>query len=222
MHDMKPKQSSDATGGSGAASGKSGQDYKSRLDAILAKAGNNNPIARAQAKAQPPSGQAPQPAAGQPVTAMPAIPQAPAPAPAQPQDPNQRLQQILAMAGQTPAQRAQAQAQQKSQQTSQQAVAAFLSGCQAYFAALAQDATKMMRMEAEFGGVGNTDDYYLRCYADAKGGAFWDLSGEDIDYQLQNTPIAQYALYDNYYRGIPDAVMRQAVGSAKQVSCHVV
>lgn len=200
------------------------QDYRSKLDAILAKAGENNPIAKAQAKSVP----KPQsPAAAVPPPSVPPAAQAAQPAAPQtgapvPQDPSQKLQQILAMAGQTPAQRAQYQAKQKAQQSSQQSSAAFSAGVQAYLQALQQDPRKMLRAEAEFGGVGNTDEYYLRCYADAQGNVFWDLSGEDVDYQLQSTPIHQYGLYDNYYRGVPDAVMRQAFASAQQVSCTVV
>ena len=183
----------------------SGSSYKSRLDEILAKAGGNNPIAAAQAKN---TGKA---------AAQPPIPPAAQPAQANPADPSQRLQQILTMAGQTPAQRAQAQAQQAQQNN----VNNLNQGIAQYLQALQQDITKMLQIDAEFPNLGSPDDYYLRCYADVNGNMFWDLHGNDIDYQLQNTVMTKYQLHEDYYKGIPDTDLRAVFSTAKIHRCLV-
>lgn len=201
--------------------------YKSKLDEILAKAGGNNPIAAAQAKnlgksqPQPPSQPMPQTTgmAGKPVTPqapaatpppVPAVPVQPA-APGTAQNPNDRLQQILAMAGQTPAQRAQTQAQQALANNA--ANVAQLLG--AYMQAVSQDPRKLLCCDIEFSSnAGANTEIYFKCYADAAGNIYWDVFGEDIDYTVQNQKIAGYGLFDNYYRGVPDADFRTDMAQA--------
>ncbi len=204
--------------------------YKSKLDEILAKAGNNNPIAAAQAKnlgktqpqqaaAQPPAqatSQAPAPSA-------PVAPAAPAPAvpaaPAAPQNPNDRLQQILSMAGKTPAQRAQAQAQQNLANNAAN-VAQML---QNYVQALSQDPRKLLCCDVEFSAnPGANTEIYFKCYADAAGNIYWDVFGEDIDYTVSGLRMANYGLFDNYYRGVADADLRADMATATIHSSSVV
>lgn len=202
--------------------------YASKLEQILAKAGQNNPIAKMQGKApqqptaQPPAAPAPAaqpPAARSPMPATPApAPAAPA-APSAPQTPQDRLQQILAMAGQTPAQRAQSQAQQ-AQASAQANIAAML---QAYMQAVSQDPRKILRCDIEFSpNPGANTEIYFKCYADASGQVYWDAFGEDIDYTVSNTKIDGYGLIENYYRGVPDADFRADMATAKIHSHGVV
>lgn len=236
--------SKDLPGRTGGASGSGG--YKSKLDEILAKAGNNNPIAAAQAKnlgktqpqapapsqPKPPlphtTGMAPQapPAAptasqAQPAPA-PAAPVPPAAAPAAPgatQNPNDRLQQILAMAGQTPAQRAQAQAQQALANNA----AGIAQMLQNYLMAVSQDPRKLLCCDIEFSSnSGANTEIYFKCYADAAGNVYWDAFGEDIDYTVQNAKIAGYGLFDNYYRGVTDADFRTDMSTATVHSSQIV
>lgn len=198
-------------GGSGGQPAQGG--YKSRLDEILAKAGANNPIAAAQAKniqpaptaAQPQAPAAPQPPqAPPPVLPNTAVPGS-APQPAAPQagpvDPNARLQQILAMAGKTPAQRAQAQAQQ----AAANAAAGIQAVIQAYMQAVAQDPRKALMCDIEFqANPQANDDVYFKCYGDAAGNIYWDVFGNDISY-IMPSRIASFHLYDDYYKGVPHA-----------------
>ena len=187
--------------------------YASKLEQIQAQAGQNNPIAKMQnMPQQQPAAQAPgaQPAARAPVPAAP-VP-APAPqAPAAPQTPQDRLQQILAMAGQTPAQRAQAQAQQ-AHASAQANIAAML---QSYLQAVSQDPRKILHCDIEFAAnQGANADIWFKCYGDAAGNIYWDVFGEDISYTVSNTKIDGYALFDNYYRGVPDADFRADMATA--------
>lgn len=206
----------------------SGSGYQSKLDEILARAGNNNPIAAAQARntgkaaAQPSPNNTSQSNPAQtpqavPPAAQPPMPPAAQPAPANPADPSQKLQQILAMAGQTPAQRAQSQAQQAQQNN----VNNLNQGIAQYLQALQQDITKMLQIDAEFPNLGSPDEYYLRCYADVNGNMFWDLHGNDIDYQLQNTVMTKYQLHEDYYKGIPDTDLKAVFSTAKIHRCLV-
>lgn len=207
--------------GSKSGSQPSGQaQYKSRLDEILARAGNNNPIAAAQAKA----GQAtqPDPAAKAPIQ-QPGPPQltsqppaqttgfAPQPAaPAQPQDPADKLQQILSMAGKTPAQRAQMQ----TQQAAANAAANIQAIIQNYMNAASQDFKKVLNCDIEFSGnPGANDALWFKCYDDQCGNICWDIFGIDIAYIIP-PQISQYALYDDYYRGVPHANFMAAMATA--------
>lgn len=211
---------------------KSSGGYKSKLDEILAKAGNNNPIAAAQAKNTGKAAQAAsQPAAQQPAPAPAPAPAAPAPppaaapapmppvAPGTPQDPNDRLQQILAMAGQTPAQRAQAQAQQALASNAAN-IAQML---QNYLMAVTQDPRKLLCCDIEFSSnQGANTDIYFKCYGDANGNVYWDVFGEDIDYTVQGTKTSGHGIYDNYYRGVPDAEFRADMATATVHSSNIV
>ena len=221
--------------------------YKSKLDEILAKAGTNNPIAAAQAKnlgktqqqapapSQPQSptpsqplpqttGMAPQPAppAAQPPVPAPAAPvptAPPASAPGAPQNPNDRLQQILAMAGQTPAQRAQTQAQQALANNAAN-IAQML---QNYLMAVSQDPRKILCCDIEFASnPGANTEVYFKCYADAAGNAYWDVFGEDIDYTVQGLKTTGYGLFDNYYRGVTDADFRADMATATVHSSQII
>lgn len=215
-----PQGSTPKDGGAGKPAGQGG--YKSKLEEILAKAGNNNPIAAAQAKnqgkpAQPaasvPATAAPAPAA-QPVPAAPVAPTAPA-VPGQPQNPGDRLQQILAMAGQTPAQRAQAQAQQNLANNA----AGILAMLQGYLQAVSQDPRKVLACDIEFSAnPGANADMYFKCYADQAGNLYWDVFGDDISYVVPSR-IASYQLYDDYYKGVTDADF-QADMAAATVHSH--
>lgn len=174
--------------------------YKSKLDEILAQAGNNNPIAAAQAKnTGKAAAQATQP---QVVTPVPATPIPPAaPAQSAPQNPNDRLQQILAMAGKTPAQRAQAQAQQN-QASGAANIQAML---QAYMQSVAQDPRKVLKCDIEFqANPGANDELYFKCYADQNNNIYWDVFGLDISHVIP-TRIGNYQLYDDYYKGVTHA-----------------
>ena len=182
--------------------------YKSRLDEILAKAGNNNPIAAAQARAPQQPAAAPQAQAAQPQVPPAAVP-APA-AQAQPQNPNDRLQQILAMAGQTPAQRAQAQAQQNLANNA----AGIMAMLQGYMQAVAQDPRKVLACDIEFSAnPGANADVYFKCYADQAGSLYWDVFGDDISYVVPSR-IGNYRLYDDYYKGVADADFQADMASA--------
>lgn len=225
----KPQGGTPKNDGSKPGSKPAGQaQYKSKLDEILARAGNNNPIAAAQAK----TGQAPQPdpAAKTPVQ-QPGPPQitpqppaqttgfAPQPtAPAQPQDPADKLQQILSMAGKTPAQRAQMQAQQAAANTAANIQAMI----QNYMTAVAQDPRKVLNCDIEFpGNPGANDALWFKCYADQNGNTYWDAFGVDIAYIIP-PKIAQYALYDDYYRGIPQADFMADIATATVHSHSIV
>lgn len=168
---------------------KSSGSYQSRLDQILAKAGKNNPIAANQAK---PNQEKPgeEPVCGAFIAGG-----------AGPQD---KLSQILARAGQTPAQRAQSQAQAK--QANQQAYVNNM--LQGFMSALAQDPAKLLKCDIEFSGnAGANDDLYFKCYVDTRNNIFWDAFGSDISYIIPST-WDQYAVYPDYYRGIPDQAFR--------------
>ena len=206
------------------------QGYASKLDEILAKAGQNNPIAKMQAKPAPQAAPAPppaQPAQNLPQTTgmapQPAAPVVPAPAQTtapQPQSPQDKLSQILAMAGKTPAQRAQAQAAQA--QASQAAnVQAVLAG---YVQAVAQDPRKILQCEIEFQSTsGASDTVYFKCYADQAGNVYWDAFGVDIGY-IVPTGIGNYQLptMDDYFRGIPDQVFQADMATATIHSNQIV
>lgn len=214
----------------------SGSGYKSKLDEILAKAGGNNPIAAAQARnlgkpaaPQPtpnnttPPGLASQPQSQLPGPTPPPMTPPPAgPVPQQPQanpaDPTQRLQQILAMAGQTPAQRAQSQAQQAQQNNAAQ----FQNMVNQYLQALQQNPHKIMMIEAEFPNLSGPDDYFLQCHADITGAIVWAVHGVDIDYQLQNTTFTKHKLHDNFYNAVPDADLKAVFSTAIITSFHVI
>lgn len=193
--------------------------YKSRLDAILAKAGSNNPIAAAQSKtAQPPATQpaAPVSPAVPPVAATPVPPAGPAQT--APQNPNDRLQQILAMAGQTPAQRAQTQAQQN-QAASAANIQAML---QAYMQSVAQDPRKVLKCDIEFqANPGANDELYFKCYADQNNNIYWDVFGLDISHVIP-TRIGNYQLYDDYYKGVTHADFMADMATATVHSHQVV
>lgn len=159
--------------------------YQSRLDQILAQAGKNNLVAASQAKQAKPDQNKP----GSESVCGAFI--------AGPQD---KLSQILAQAGQTPAQRAQSQTQAK--QANQQAYINNM--LQGFMSALTQDPTKLLKCDIEFSGnAGANDDLYFKCYADAKNNIFWDVFGSDISYIIPGS-WDQYAIYQDYYRGIPD------------------
>lgn len=192
--------------------------YKSRLDQILAQAGSNNPIAAAQAKNQP-KASTKDPTTGQ-ITPQPAATMAPTapPAPAAPQDPNQKLQQILAMAGQTPAQRAQSQAQ-AAQMNSLANIQAMINS---YMQALSQDARKVLKCDIEFSvNPGANDDVYFRCYVGQNNIIYWDVFGQDISHLIPNR-IANYALYDDYYKGVPDSDFQSDMATATVHSHQIV
>lgn len=191
--------------------------YRSKLDEILAQAGNNNPIAAAQAKNQPKTSIR-NPATGQ-ITPVPTTPIPPAtPAPAAPQNPNDRLQQILAMAGKTPAQRAQAQAQQN-QASGAANIQTMLN---AYMQALSQDARKVLMCDIEFAAnPGANDDVYFRCYVGQNNIVYWDVFGQDISHLIPNR-IANYALYDDYYKGVPDSDFQADMTTATVHSHQIV
>lgn len=219
-----PQGNTPKDGGAAKPAGQGG--YKSKLEEILAKAGNNNPIAAAQAKnlgktaqqPQQPAQQSPQPQQA-PQAPAPAAPAAPQPAaPAQPQNPNDRLQQILAMAGQTPAQRSQTQAQQAQAQQAAN-IQAMLQG---YLQALAQDPRKILECDVEFpANPGANDTIYIKCYADASNNIYWDVFGDDISYIIPGR-IANYQLLDYYYRGITDADFQADMATATVRSHRIV
>lgn len=193
--------------------------YKSRLDQILAKAGNNNPIAAAQARTQS-GAQTKDPATGQatPQPAAAIAPPAPAPAQNKPQNPNDRLQQILAMAGKTPAQRAQAQAQQN-QAANAANIQAML---QSYLQSLSQDPRKVLKCDIEFqANPGANDDLYFRCYVDQNNNIYWDVFGLDIAHVVP-ARIQNYCLYDDYYKGVPDADFQADMATATVHSSSIV
>lgn len=169
--------------------GKPSGSYQSRLDQILAQAGKNNPIAASQAK---PNQEKPgeEPVCGTFVAGN--------------SDPQDKLSQILAKAGQTPAQRAQSQARAK-QANPQAYVNNMLQG---FMSALVQDPAKLLKCDIEFSGnAGANDDLYFKCYVDAKNNIFWDVFGSDISYIIPGA-WDQYAVYQDYYRGIPDQAFR--------------
>lgn len=204
-----PKDSEKKTSGS--------TGYKSKLDEILAQAGNNNPIAAAQAKnTGKAAAQATQP---QVVTHVPATPIPPAaPAQSAPQNPNDRLQQILAMAGKTPAQRAQAQAQQN-QASGAANIQAML---QAYMQSVAQDPRKVLKCDIEFqANPGANDELYFKCYADQNNNIYWDVFGLDIAHVIP-ARISNYQLYDDYYKGVTHADFMADMATATVHSHQVV
>lgn len=198
-----PQGTTPKASGSGQGASQAG-GYKSRLDEILAKAGANNPIAAAQARNAPPA----QPAPGgpqQPAQQAPAQPAPPplsaAPAPQQAQTPADKLQQILAMAGKTPAQRAQYHAQQ----AAASAAANIQAMLQGYMQAVSQDPRKVLRCDIEFqANPGANEEAYFKCYGDAAGNIYWDMFGNDISYIVPSR-IASFHLYDDYYKGVPNA-----------------
>ena len=229
MQDFSTPQGQTSKNSAGKAPASSG-GYKSKLEEILAKAGSNNPIAAAQAKnpgktpAAPPQAPvlspAPAPATAPVTPAAPtAVPSTPAAAPAAPQNPNDRLHQILAMAGQTPAQRAQTQAQQ----TLANNAANIAQMLQNYIQQLSQDPRKLLCCDIEFSAnPGANTEIYFKCYADANGNIYWDVFGEDIDYTVQGLKMANYGLFDNYYRGVADADLRADMATATVHSSRIV
>lgn len=149
--------------------------------------------------------QAPTPAAP-PVTAPAVQPSAPA----QPQSHKDRLAQILAMAGKTPAQRAQAQAQQNLANNA----AGILAMLQNYIQAVSQDPRKVLACDVEFScNPGANADIYFKCYADANGNVYWDVFGDDISYVVPPR-ISNYQLYDDYYKGVADADFQADMATA--------
>lgn len=171
---------------------KPSDSYQSRLDQILAQAGKNNPIAASQTKQAKPDQNKP---GGESVCGT---------FIAGPSCPQDKLSQILTQAGQTPAQRAQSQTQAK--QANQQAYVNNM--LQGFMSALVQDPAKLLKCDIEFAGnAGANDDLYFKCYVDAKNNIFWDVFGSDISYIIPGS-WDQYAVYQDYYRGIPDQAFR--------------
>lgn len=236
MINMKPgKDANDGRGHAGAGMAGSGQDYQSRLASILAKAGGQAgtpaagqapaPSAQPAAPAGPPqtpATQAPSQAGAsvpQPAPAAHPVPGPAASAPqAQPQDPSQRLQQILAMAGQTPVQRAQAQAQQAQANNA----AAIMGIVQNYIQAVSQDPRRILLCDIEFSAnPGANTDIYFKCYADQAGNVYWDAFGDDISYVIP-AGMGGYQLLDNYFRGIPADVFQADMATARVHSHQIV
>lgn len=210
--DNKPGGSNNGSGGNAGAAATPDQ-YQKKLDEILKKAGgqSRNAATPPAQPANPASANtvSQQPAApAQPVTqpaAAATVPQASAPA-----DPGDRLKKILAMAGMTPAQQAQAKAQAKAASTAKQAASIL----QKYKSALPGNPSAVLLLDVDFGSQGNNESVYMTAVADVNGNWFYSLFGNDIGYAIPDAIQAYELIDDMYYQGVPEQVLLGELASS--------